>query len=313
MHCKKHCPVDRVKCPFIFLTQVIKEIKAIALAGDDHMIEYNSHHMGLSICSLALLSDCGDTTRLRAHMQHCEKMRGQHSPEDQAAEEALSRELASNLVDQMGVHRWVDHTEIWLGIFLSSECEAIPQLQRIIAALMEPLHFTGWMELDFLMLVWVIHHGTAGHCRAQVSRCGPGGGPQMWPGAPLCGTASESGAAGVGRVRPGIRHFIAHRHQPWEPQEAAQRIARKCCGQPFSSRHEPGAQSHSAEVHPGILFPAGEVKTFFGTEFLTCVLVGKKPCLSTLRLASAKFPSARSNTSSPSSHPSRCWVGWHSA
>jgi hypothetical protein len=144
-----HYPEHRFMHPFLFTPQLIKDLKGLSFTGTDPLIEYKNCHTGISIFSLAPLSEFG--TDLGAHKRflHYKETKHRHMPSDRATMESLSIVLQAFPSDRMSLYHWVDSFHIGMLIFFGSECPILLPIFDLLALLQSPVNTTGFTTTDF--------------------------------------------------------------------------------------------------------------------------------------------------------------------
>ena len=150
-------PPQRFVFPFLFTPQLIKDLKGLSFAGNDPLILYKMRHTGISIFSLAPLSESSTTLGARDTFLHYEETMSHHGPVDRAAMESLSMVAQAIPSDRMSLYHWIDSFHIGIEIFFGYMCPLCSLCSDLLELFRNPVHFTGYTIADFRVVLWMIH------------------------------------------------------------------------------------------------------------------------------------------------------------
>ncbi|TAG96426.1 MAG: hypothetical protein EAZ17_10055, partial [Sphingobacteriales bacterium] len=106
-----HYPLNAVQYEFLFSTQLIKDLKSLSFGGEDNIFLYASRHRGLSIFSLAPISESNLSMSmdLLQPMLQYELAESNHGPAEALEMAKLSSAWGSFPGGQPETLLWVDH------------------------------------------------------------------------------------------------------------------------------------------------------------------------------------------------------------
>jgi hypothetical protein len=154
-----HYPGGSVEYDFIWTTQLLKDLKSLSLGGDDLMIQYDNRFRGLSVFSLAPVSESSMASgiSLRQRMLHFESTEGNHLPADAREMATLSATGGTVPGTRAETQAWLDHVGIMTKMLMGDACPVNRGLDVIRVCLRKPHLFAGWTETEWKAFVWACH------------------------------------------------------------------------------------------------------------------------------------------------------------
>jgi hypothetical protein len=154
-----HYPAGAVEYDFVWTTQLLKDLKSLSFSGDDLMIAYPNRFRGMSIFSLAPISESSMATGMsvRQRMLHFESAESNHLPMDTLEMANLSTTGTSIPGTRAETQAWIDHVGIMTKMIMGDACPLNRALDSIRACLRKPHLFSGWSEMEWRSFVWASH------------------------------------------------------------------------------------------------------------------------------------------------------------
>ena len=285
-----HYPIQRLKHPYLFTPQFIKDLKGLSFSGNDPLIHFKNRHTGVSIFSLAPLSEFGADMGARDKFLHYEETMSRHMPVDRAAMESLSVVSQALPSDRMSLYSWVDSFHIGLEIFFGSMCPLIPPCDDLLELLRNPVNFSGFTPADFRVVLWMLHRATrlffmsmrtlhlerliadlAGGMRPALNNL-----PEEMRGPMIVSDDGSTSWSSASSSLSDSHSLPLNKRQKSEPPKSA----------PYASRFKTEidrAQSHWSNKGTGFfrisrLCNLSQMNEIFGPDFLALVPQGKPPC-----------------------------------
>jgi hypothetical protein len=138
---------------------LVKDLKLLSFGGDDLAISYPNCFQGLSVFSLAPVSEASMASGvlLRQRMLHFESTETNHLPAD-------ASEMAKLLVTGGTIpgtcaeaQAWLDHAGIMTKMLMGDACPKNQPLDMVQACLRRPHMFVGWTDTEWKALIWASH------------------------------------------------------------------------------------------------------------------------------------------------------------
>jgi hypothetical protein len=137
----------------------VKDLKYLSFGGDDLAITHQNRFRGISLFSLALVSEAsmanGVATRQR--MLHFESTEGNHMPANALEMAKLSATGSTIPGSRAEAQAWLDHAGIMTKMIMGDACPLNRYLDTIRSCLRKPHLFVGWSEAEWRAFVWSGH------------------------------------------------------------------------------------------------------------------------------------------------------------
>ncbi len=276
-----HYPRSKTQYQFILTSQMIKDLKQLSLAGDDPQCLFDNRHRGLSVFSLAPLSESSMDGKAREQMITYELTMDNHGPAEAAAMAKLSALAQSVPSTRQESYSWVEHVDIMTRMFLGDRCRANKYHSQLLDVLTLVADFTYWKPDDWKAFIWVWHRalrallnrGTSQPFRMLVSTLQAGGKvdksnlpPQM---------RSQSGGGGGGSGTPGTPKRKADDDKGPPKKKAGSKTS-----QHFAAALASARGKTKTVLRAGTVMPDEETtRSILGAEFYSLVPQGQDPCV----------------------------------
>jgi hypothetical protein len=154
-----HYPQGSIKYDFVWTTQLVKDLKYLSFGGDDLTITHQNHFRGISLFSLAPVSEASmaNGVATRQQMLHFESMEGDHMPTDALEMAKLSATGSTIPGSRAEAQAWLDHAGIMTKMIMGDACLLNWYLDTIRSCLWKPHLFVGWSEAEWRAFVWSGH------------------------------------------------------------------------------------------------------------------------------------------------------------
>jgi hypothetical protein len=150
---------DMTEYSFVWSTQLVKDLKTLSFNGDDASSDYVNRFRGLSIFSLAPVSESKvtDAERLRQTMIQFEATEGNHGPADAANMAKLAATWNTIPGTRQETYAWVEHVWAMTVMMFGEACPANTPLAQLRGSLRRQVNFIGWTEAHWKAFVWSLH------------------------------------------------------------------------------------------------------------------------------------------------------------
>jgi hypothetical protein len=154
-----HYPKDAGQYDFVWTTQLIKDLKTLSLSGDDLTVSYPSRYRGLSVFSLAPLSEANLAAGsvVRQKMLQFEATEGNHGPAEASEMAKLSVPWNSVPGSRQEAEAWVEHITVMTEMILGDSCPINQYLARLRFNIRRQHLFLGWNETEWKAFIWSLH------------------------------------------------------------------------------------------------------------------------------------------------------------
>jgi hypothetical protein len=281
-----HYPQGSIEYDFVWTTQLVKDLKYLSFGGDDLAITHQNRFRGISIFSLAPVSEASmaNGVSVRQRMLHFESTEGNHMPSDALEMANLSATGSTIPGSRAEAQAWLDHAGIMTKMIMGDACPLNRYLDVIRSCLRKPHLFVGWADLEWKAFVW------SGHMAYRAFMCDT----SITPLAQLAADMEARKRPDVrvlpdecrlitlfhsdepaGRKRPGDGPPGPNRNPPQFGNPAAESLAAH-----LTSMIALAKPKTSKDLKISVLLPTdGDIDRIIGPEFLgLCVPRGKPPC-----------------------------------
>jgi hypothetical protein len=140
-----HYPQGSIEYDFVWTTQLVKDLKNLSFGGDDLVIAHQNCFRGISLFSLATVSESSMTNgvSVRQRMLHFESTKGNHLPADALEMAKLSATGGTIPGSRAEAQAWLDHTGIMTKMIMGDACPLNQYLDVIRSCLRKPHLFAG--------------------------------------------------------------------------------------------------------------------------------------------------------------------------
>jgi hypothetical protein len=154
-----HLAKNMTEYGFVWSTQLLKDLKGLSFSGDDVSTEYINRFRGLSVFSLAPVSESNmsDAAALRQTMVQFESTEHNHGPIEAAAMAKLTATWNTVPGTRQEAHAWVEHVGAMTIMMFGATCPANPPLAQLRTNLLRPGIFVGWTESNWKAFIWALH------------------------------------------------------------------------------------------------------------------------------------------------------------
>jgi hypothetical protein len=154
-----HYPQGAIEYDFVWTTQLVKDLKNLSFGGDDLVIAHQNRFRGISLFSLAPVSESSMTSgvSVRQRMLHFESTEGNHLPADALEMARLSATGGTIPASRAEAQAWLDHAGIMTKMIMGDACPMNQYMDAIRSCLRKPHLFVGWSDSEWKAFVWSSH------------------------------------------------------------------------------------------------------------------------------------------------------------
>jgi hypothetical protein len=154
-----HYPRNGTQYDFVWTTQLLKDLKSLTFGGDDLVCGYTNRFRGLSVFSLAPISESSMAagSSLRQRMLQFEMTESNHSPADASEMAKLSASWNTIPGTRYETAAWVEHIGIMTRMLLGDACPMNQHFDAVRDSLRKPHLFGTWTDGEWRAFIWSLH------------------------------------------------------------------------------------------------------------------------------------------------------------